>query len=87
MNFSRGVLTFRIFLKSLIIFFNLKEYGGDAGTVQVLREANLKMVLAHRDYFIEDEQYGVDEKKRTGKPKSQETLFGVDGTFRQLQID
>jgi hypothetical protein len=48
---------------------------------------NAKMVTAHRDYFLEDEQYGVDEKKRVGKPKSQETLFGVDGTFRQLQID
>ena len=55
--------------------------------MQEIRDANYKTVMAHRDYFLEDEQYGVDEKKRVGKPKSQETLFGVDGTFRQLQID
>ena len=43
--------------------------------------------MEHRDFFIEDEQYGVDEKKRIGKSKNPQTLFGVDGTFRQLQID
>jgi hypothetical protein len=46
-----------------------------------------KKLLANRDYFIEDENYGVDEKKRVGKPKNSESLFGLEGSFRQLVID
>jgi hypothetical protein len=44
-------------------------------------------MLSYRDYFIEDEQYGVDEKKRIGRPQNPESLFGIDGTFRQLNFD
>jgi hypothetical protein len=43
--------------------------------------------MKYRDYFLEDENYGVDEKKRIGRPKSSEALFGVEGSFRQLAID
>ena len=68
-------------------FIEFLEYGGDAGTIQEILDANYKLIMEHRDFFIEDEQYGVDEKKRIGKSKNPQTLFGVDGTFRQLQID
>lgn len=43
--------------------------------------------MSYRDFFIEDEKYGVDEKKRIGKPQNNESLFGIEGTFRQLNID
>lgn len=64
-----------------------KEYGGEAGTIQEIVDNLEKTLLENRDFFIEDEQYGVDEKKRIGKPKNSESLFGVDGSFRQLAID
>lgn len=63
------------------------EYGGEAGSVKSLSDACEKKVLAYRDYFLEESKYGVDEKKRPGRPKNSDSLFGVDGTFRQLQFD
>jgi hypothetical protein len=50
-------------------------------------DAMEKQLVDNRDFFIEDENYGVDEKKRVGKPKNFESLFGVEGSFRQLMID
>lgn len=46
-----------------------------------------KRLVGNRDYFIEDENYGVDEKKRVGRPKNSDSLFGLEGSFRQLVID
>jgi len=63
------------------------EYEGSAGSIQSLTDEWEKKLLAYRDYFIEEENYGVDEKKRIGRPKNPDSLFGIDGTFRQLQFD
>lgn len=63
------------------------EYEGSAGSIQSLTDEWEKKILAYRDYFLEEENYGVDEKKRIGRPKNPESLFGMDGTFRQLQFD
>ncbi|XP_070491079.1 uncharacterized protein [Chironomus tepperi] len=64
-----------------------EEYGGEAGSIPSLIEASEKLLMSYRDFFLEDEKYGVDEKKRVGRPKNPESLFGVDGTFRKLDID
>jgi hypothetical protein len=64
-----------------------KEYGGDAGPIQDIINDMEKRMIAKRDFFLEDENYGVDEKKRVGRPKNADNLFGLDGTFRQLAID
>jgi len=64
-----------------------KEYGGDAGTIQEITNALEKRLLANRDFFLEDENYGVDEKKRVGRPNNPDNLFGLEGSFRQLGID
>lgn len=64
-----------------------KEYGGDAGTIQEITDALEKRLIANREYFLEDEKYGVDEKKRVGRPKNADNLFGLEGSFRQLAID
>jgi hypothetical protein len=64
------------------------EYEGEAGSLESLTEQWEKKIVSYRDYFLEDSSiYGVDEKKRPGKPKDPESLFGIDGTFRQLQFD
>lgn len=64
-----------------------KEYGGDAGTIAEITNDLEKRLVAHREFFLEDENFGVDEKKRVGRPKNADNLFGLDGTFRQLAID
>lgn len=63
------------------------EYGGDAGPIQSIIDDLEKRVIAFRDYYVEDEKFGVDEKKRVGKPKNNESLFGIEGSFRKLAID
>lgn len=65
-----------------------KEYGGDGGTVDSIINKWEKQILAYRDYYKEEEEnFGVDEAKRAGVKKNSGTLFGVDGTFRRLEID
>lgn len=38
-------------------------------------------------YFKEEDNYGTDESKRAGKPKTSEDLFGIEGSFRKLNVD
>lgn len=64
-----------------------QEYGGEAGPIQDIINDSENFFIENRKFFIEDEDYGVDERKRVGRPKNAESLFGVDGTFRQLAID
>ncbi|XP_058065080.1 alpha-tocopherol transfer protein-like, partial [Anopheles bellator] len=63
------------------------EYGGEAGPLQDLVDAWTKKVLSYKQHFLEDEQYCTDEKKRPGRPKNAETLFGLEGSFRKLEVD
>ncbi|XP_069691384.1 retinol-binding protein pinta-like [Periplaneta americana] len=63
------------------------EYGGEAGPIDKLAEEWKKKVEARRDWLIESEKYGCNEKKRPGKPKTHEDLFGLEGSFRQLNVD
>jgi len=65
-----------------------QEYGGDADSVDKLAEKWKKKVEARRDWLIESEKYRSNEKKRPGgRPKTQEDLFGLEGSFRQLNVD
>lgn len=63
------------------------EYEGEAGSLQSLTDEWEKKIISYRDYLLEEESLGVDEKKRPGRPKNPDSLFGIDGTFRQLQVD
>ncbi|GAB6024745.1 hypothetical protein CHUAL_009875 [Chamberlinius hualienensis] len=64
-----------------------KEYGGLAGDCDSIAAKFTKDLNAHRQFFIDDEKYKVDESKRPGKPKTPDDIFGHDGTFRKLNID
>lgn len=64
-----------------------KEYGGEAGTIEEITRDLEKRLVAKREFFLEEENFGVDEKKRVGRPKNADSLFGLDGSFRQLAID
>lgn len=64
-----------------------KEYGGDAPSCDELAVYWKNKVESYRDWFLENEQYGTDESKRPGKPKTTENVFGLEGSFRKLNVD
>ncbi|XP_061393132.1 alpha-tocopherol transfer protein-like [Musca vetustissima] len=63
------------------------EYGGTNGTIPELIEETEKNLLALNEYFAEEDKYGVDERLRTGKKVDMDSLFGIEGSFRKLDID
>uniref|UniRef100_A0A0C9RRA5 TTPAL_4 protein n=1 Tax=Fopius arisanus TaxID=64838 RepID=A0A0C9RRA5_9HYME len=64
------------------------ESGGKAGSLMELHAKNIKRLEANRDWFLEDEQtMRVNEALRPGKQKTATDLFGVEGSFKKLDID
>ncbi|TGZ54118.1 Alpha-tocopherol transfer protein-like protein [Temnothorax longispinosus] len=63
------------------------EYGGDAGPIQVIHDQWMKKLEDYGPWFKEQEAMKTNEALRPGKPKTQDDLFGLDGSFRQLSID
>ncbi|GAB6024744.1 hypothetical protein CHUAL_009874 [Chamberlinius hualienensis] len=63
------------------------ELGGTAGDIATIAVNLVNEINDNRQFFIEEAKYKLDESKRPGKPKTQEDLFGIDGTFRKLNID
>ncbi|CAD0196270.1 unnamed protein product [Chrysodeixis includens] len=65
-----------------------EEYGGSAGTAQEIINYWLKKFDEYEQWFHDDiKLYGTDESKRPGKAKTAETMFGVQGSFRKLDVD
>ncbi|CAK1549784.1 unnamed protein product [Leptosia nina] len=63
------------------------EYGGSAGTINEIIDYWLKKVDEYSSWLEEDQTFGTDEAKRPGKPNTAADLFGVEGSFRQLDFD
>ncbi|XP_017840751.1 alpha-tocopherol transfer protein [Drosophila busckii] len=63
------------------------EYGGANGSIAEIVKDWEKRIDAYRDYWVEEQQYGTDESLRAGKPVDFESLFGLEGSFRQLNVD
>lgn len=64
-----------------------KEYGGTDGTLQELTDYWKKKVEDYRDWFLEDMKYKSIESRRLGKPKTGDEIFGIEGSFRKLNVD
>ncbi|KAK4879908.1 hypothetical protein RN001_008054 [Aquatica leii] len=73
--------------KVLPKFILPKEFGGEAGTVQELKDKWRKKIESNREWFLNDEKYRSDESKRIGKPKKISDVFGIEGSFRKLEFD
>lgn len=64
------------------------EVGGKAGPLMELHERQIKKLEDHREWFQEEERTKrVNESLRPGKGKTATDLFGVEGTFKKLDID
>nr|CAD7204479.1 unnamed protein product [Timema douglasi] len=64
-----------------------KEYGGEAGPIEEAHKRSYEKMKQHRNWFIEEEKLRVDESKRLGKAKSASDVFGLEGSFKKLDID
>ncbi|KAM0734184.1 Alpha-tocopherol transfer protein-like [Formica fusca] len=64
------------------------EAGGQAGPIQELHEKQIKKMEDHVAWFQEEEaNHRVNEALRPGKAKTATDLFGVEGSFKKLEID
>ncbi|XP_059490533.1 alpha-tocopherol transfer protein-like [Neocloeon triangulifer] len=63
------------------------DFGGDAPSSDKLAKEFSAKILDFNDWYVADEKNGVDEKKRVGRSRTKEDLFGMEGSFRQLTLD
>lgn len=64
------------------------EAGGQAGPIQELHNKQVKKLTDNVAVFQEDEaNHRVNESLRPGKAKTVTDLFGVEGSFKKLEID
>jgi len=64
-----------------------EEYGGSNGSVDELTIYWKKEVEKNRDWLIQQTTYKTDERRRPGKPRLHSDMFGMEGSFRKLEID
>lgn len=64
-----------------------KDYGGDAASIEELMQVWEAKFKEYEEYFVEDEKYGTDERKRPGGARQKSTDEMMIGTFRQLSVD
>lgn len=63
------------------------EYGGENGTIDDIVKYWEKKIEDYRDYLLEEAKFGTDESKRQAPLKQADALFGVEGSFRKLDVD
>ncbi|XP_046638360.1 retinaldehyde-binding protein 1-like [Daphnia pulicaria] len=64
-----------------------KDYGGENLSVDELTALWKKKCEDRRDFLIATSKVKSDESKRPGRPKTSDELFGIEGSFRKLNVD
>ncbi|XP_075168689.1 alpha-tocopherol transfer protein-like [Haematobia irritans] len=64
-----------------------KEYGGENGSIEEITKMWEQKLDQYREYFKKNADYGTDEKLRPGKAIDFNSIFGIDGSFRKLDVD
>ncbi|XP_055904433.1 alpha-tocopherol transfer protein-like [Eupeodes corollae] len=64
-----------------------EEYGGNNGRIGDSIETWEKLMIKYKNYFEEDDQYKTNEELRIGTKVNSESLFGLEGSFRKLEVD
>ncbi|XP_013105399.1 alpha-tocopherol transfer protein-like isoform X2 [Stomoxys calcitrans] len=64
-----------------------KEYGGENGSLDEISKEWEQKLDKYREYFKKNAEYGTDEKLRPGKAIDFNSIFGIDGSFRKLDVD
>ncbi|XP_047353556.1 alpha-tocopherol transfer protein-like [Vespa velutina] len=64
------------------------EIGGKGGNLKDLINEQTKLLDENREWFLKEEiTKRVNESLRVGKPKLSNDIFGVEGSFKKLDID
>ena len=56
-------------------------------TAYLISEYWKKKVESRRDFLMGFEKVKADESNRPGRPKTTQELFGIEGSFRKLNVD
>ncbi|KAJ0173234.1 hypothetical protein K1T71_011410 [Dendrolimus kikuchii] len=63
------------------------DFGGEGESMESLHNAWKLKLEEYTSWFKGQEQLKANESLRPGKPTNYDELFGIDGSFRQLDID
>uniref|UniRef100_A0A1B0G678 Uncharacterized protein n=1 Tax=Glossina morsitans morsitans TaxID=37546 RepID=A0A1B0G678_GLOMM len=64
-----------------------RDFGGENGSIAEIIDEWDKKLDKHRDNFNKSTQWGVDKKLRIDKAKDYDSMFGVEISFRKLEVD
>ncbi|KAL4719294.1 hypothetical protein ACJJTC_005167 [Scirpophaga incertulas] len=64
-----------------------KEEGGEYKDHATIRDETIKRFKANAEWIKEENKRRVNEALRPGKAKTVEDLFGIQGSFKKLDID
>lgn len=64
-----------------------KEFGGNLDSMSSYHKTSLEELERYTDWLKEEETLRVDESRRPGKAKNTGDVFGVEGSFKKLDID
>ncbi|KAB0790278.1 hypothetical protein PPYR_15378 [Photinus pyralis] len=63
------------------------DYGSLQPSFQELQDANIKRLMDYAEYFRNEDTYIADETKRAVGSVKTTDIFGVEGSFKKLDID